>query len=88
MLFKKKKAVKEAPAKLSAEERLAQLVLQIDQSDLKDRAQAALKEVVDRQNAKIARHEAIKEVKEFAEENPDAAGSILKNWLLEQKAKR
>ena len=87
MLFKKKKTVTEAPAKLSAEERLAQLVLQIDQSDLKERAQAALKEVVGRQNARIARHEAIKEVKEFAEENPDAAGSILRNWLLDQKAK-
>ncbi len=88
MWFKKKKAVTKAPAKLSAEERLTQLVLQIDQSDLKDRAQAALKEVADRQNATIARHEAIKEVKEFAKENPDAAGSILRNWMLDEKAKR
>ncbi len=88
MLFKKKKAVTEAPAKPSAEERLAQLVLQIDQSDLKDRAQAALKEVAGRQNARIARHEAIKEVKKFAKENPEAAGSILRNWMLDPKAKR
>ncbi|MFC1481703.1 hypothetical protein ACFL6E_05610 [Candidatus Neomarinimicrobiota bacterium] len=88
MWFKKKKAVTETPAKLSAEERLAQLVSQIDQHDLKDRAQATLKEVADRQNALIARHEALKEVKEFAEQNPDAAGSILRNWLLDHKAKR
>ena len=87
MWFKKKKAVTKAPALLSAEERLEQLVLQIDQSDLKERAQATLKQVAERQNAKIAAHEALKEVKEFAEDNPDAAGSILRNWMLDQKPK-
>ena len=90
MWFKKNKKANaaEVPAKLSAEERLAQLASQIDGHDLKDRAQAAMKEVADRQNALMARHAALKEVKDFAEDDPEAAGAVLKNWMMEQKDKR